>query len=156
MYPAEQIPTVFVTQRVRFAQAPILLSGNIPMGANPGYDNMNIPGHHDHLFVYGTLKRNQNNHHLLKGCTYIGEAEAPGRLYDCGPFPMAVLDSEQYIHGEVYRVLSHIWGALDRLEGHPHFYERRLVHTKEGQLVWVYYYQQNVDNLLHIPEGIWA
>ena len=39
----------------------------------------------ERLFVYGTLKRGQPNHHLLQFCPYQGEAVMPGLLlYDRG------------------------------------------------------------------------
>jgi len=44
------------------------------------------------VFVYGSLKRGQSNHHLLSATSFQGEARAPGLvLHDLGPFPMAIV-----------------------------------------------------------------
>jgi len=45
----------------------------------------------DLVFVYGSLKRGQSNHHWLTAASFQGEAQAPGLvLHDLGPFPMAI------------------------------------------------------------------
>jgi len=45
----------------------------------------------DLVFVYGSLKRGQANHHLLSTARFEGEARAGGLvLHDLGPFPMAI------------------------------------------------------------------
>jgi len=45
----------------------------------------------DLVFVYGSLKRGQSNHHLIATACFEGEAQAPGLvLHDLGPFPMAI------------------------------------------------------------------
>ena len=37
------------------------------------------------VFVYGTLRRGEHNHHWLEGCRWLGEAELPGAvLHDLG------------------------------------------------------------------------
>ena len=57
-----------------------------PEGQQPGSDPAL-----ELVFVYGSLKRGQSNHHLLAATTFQGEARAPGLvLHDLGPFPMAI------------------------------------------------------------------
>ncbi len=47
------------------------------------------------VFVYGSLKRGQRNHHLIATARFEGEAQAPGLvLHDLGPFPMAIAAPE--------------------------------------------------------------
>ena len=80
-----------------------------------------------YLFVYGTLKRGQRNHGLLRGQTFVGEAvTAPlYRLFDFGPYPCLVPAPEggKAIHGEVFLVQAALLPRLDRLEGAPTVYQ---------------------------------
>ncbi len=71
----------------------------------------------DHLFVYGTLRR-QSPHPMavwLRSCAaWIGEAIMPGTLYDCGSYPVAVAGS-RLVLGDLYR-LRDPQPALARLD----------------------------------------
>lgn len=79
------------------------------------------------LFVYGTLKRGQRNHRLLLGAPFGGEARIDGvRLYDLGPFPMAIAEAGFHIEGELFGVDARLLAELDRFEGSPRLYERIL------------------------------
>jgi len=88
------------------------------------------------VFVYGTLKTRGSNNGLLRraGGQFLG--------YDCihvdaaafinfGSFPAMVYPigqagkHKQLIRGEVWYGPDEILRALDQLEGHPHFFERR-------------------------------
>ncbi|MCP9905430.1 gamma-glutamylcyclotransferase [Cyanobium sp. BA5m-10] len=43
------------------------------------------------VFIYGSLKRGQPNHHRLASATSLGEGQFEGvQLFDLGPFPMTV------------------------------------------------------------------
>nr|WP_254626280.1 gamma-glutamylcyclotransferase family protein [Myxococcus sp. CA039A] len=66
------------------------------------------------------------NHHLLRGARLIGPARTQPRftLYDYGPFPALASRGTDAVEGEVYEVDALMLAALDRLEGHPRFYER--------------------------------
>ncbi|AKQ68193.1 hypothetical protein A176_005105 [Myxococcus hansupus] len=78
------------------------------------------------VFVYGTLLSGEPNHRLLRGARRIGSARTQPRfsLYDYGPFPALASRGKHAVEGEVYEVDTFILAALDRLEGHPHFYQR--------------------------------
>ena len=79
------------------------------------------------LFVYGTLKRGQRNHALLLGAPFGGEARIDGmRLYDLGPFPMAIAEAGFHIEGELFGVDARLLAELDRFERSPRLYERIL------------------------------
>ena len=63
----------------------------------------------EHLFVYGTLRRNHAPPELwdlMKSLRWIGKASAQGQLYDLGEYPGAVFnsDSRNKIEGEVYKL----------------------------------------------------
>lgn len=90
------------------------------------------------MFVYGTLKRGEKNHHWLEGASWQGEAELSGvLLHDLGPFPMAVIGEGTAI-GEVYAVEERGLARLDELEGYPRLYDRQMLTLNDGRHAWVY------------------
>ena len=90
------------------------------------------------VFVYGTLKRGEKNHHWLEGASWQGEAELPGVvLHDLGPFPMAVIGAGLAL-GEVYAVEGSGLAKLDELEGYPRLYNRQVMELVDGRRAWVY------------------
>jgi len=104
------------------------------------------------VFVYGTLKRDFGNHHLLNGSKFIGKALTKEKyaLYVSGiPF---VIENEpvSQIAGEVYKVDEKTLVRLDRLEGHPGWYCRKIVDVsvdgRDGDAAerkmkaWIYFF----------------
>ena len=81
------------------------------------------------VFVYGSLKKGYTNHQLLKHAELLSEGRTHGIMLHLGGFP-AIVDGKAQVFGELYKVTPEILATLDRLEGHPHFYERRLVTIK--------------------------
>jgi gamma-glutamylcyclotransferase (GGCT)/AIG2-like uncharacterized protein YtfP len=81
------------------------------------------------LFVYGTLLRGERNHRLLAGAAFLGEARtgAGFRLVDLGSFPAMYRGGRGRVRGEVFAVDAETLAAVDRLEGHPAYYERVVV-----------------------------
>lgn len=73
------------------------------------------------VFVYGTLKSDGRNHHLLKRGRFVGMAstEPKFRLLDAygGGFPYLV-PGERSILGELYDIDGGTLFSLDRLEGY--------------------------------------
>ena len=97
-----------------------------------------LPQERQLVFVYGTLKRGEKNHHWLEGASWQGEAELSGvLLHDLGPFPMAVIGEGTAI-GEVYAVEEHGLARLDELEGYPRLYDRQMLSLNDGRRAWVY------------------
>jgi len=114
------------------------------------------------VFVYGTLKEGQSNHRLLNRSLFTGRDAAPGILYTGPAFPMAIeigsLTGDPVvpmINGELYEVDDNTLENLDRLEGHPDFYERKEVTLESGQIAWIYYWQGEIERLRFIPQGEW-
>ncbi|MBE2202970.1 MAG: gamma-glutamylcyclotransferase [Chthoniobacterales bacterium] len=101
------------------------------------------------VFVYGTLKRGFGNHRVMADAG--GEFICEGRTVT--PLPLVaqglpfLLDQPGHGHrveGEVYRVGdSRGWDRLDRLEGHPDFYRRRLIEVEgtdgDRYEAWAYF-----------------
>ena len=102
------------------------------------------------VFVYGTLKRFQPNHSLLKEAKYLGTATCSGILLDLGMFPalLECADGGQNVEGELFEVKDQaMWDSLDRLEGHPNHYKRLPIQTSNG---WAYtYIYQRYDQNNH-------
>lgn len=81
------------------------------------------------MFVYGTLKRGHQNHHLL--APYLVEVEEATlldhTLLACDWCPGAIPAPGERVHGEVVLVrdIRAALVALDALEEHPTWYRRR-------------------------------
>jgi gamma-glutamylcyclotransferase (GGCT)/AIG2-like uncharacterized protein YtfP len=74
---------------------------------------MPVPGV-PHLFVYGTLRHGQPNAGLLEGLARL-PATCPGRLHDCGPYPVLAL-GKGTVSGELVPLDLARLAALDALE----------------------------------------
>lgn len=86
------------------------------------------------VFVYGTLLRGECNHRLLRSARLVCAAITAPRylLVDLGAFPAMLDTGRTAVRGEVYACDASTLAALDRLEGHPRFYERRTVSLARG------------------------
>lgn len=121
----------------------------------------------DRLFVYGTLRRGQQNHHLLgPSATYLGQACMRGaRLYSVAGayYPVAVASSDprDVVIGELYSVSDpSVFRELDEFEealGPDPLFRREQVNilAADGGEVssWVYLYNQPTQDLSRIPSG---
>ena len=111
------------------------------------------------VFVYGTLKRGQDNHDCLSGSTYMGRRRLiGGQLHDRGLYPMALLTgrSDSVIHGELFCVSEAGLRRLDQLEGYPGFYDRTALQLSDGTTAWVYHgTSEQVTPYPCIPLGDW-
>jgi len=115
------------------------------------------PARERHLvFVYGTLKSGEKNHHWLEGASFQGEAELNGVvLHDLGPFPMAVVGEGTAI-GEVYAVEGSGLAPLDELEGYPRLYGRQVFSLSDGRRAWVYLGRpRQVRHAPVVAGGLW-
>lgn len=110
------------------------------------------------LFVYGTLKSGQENHHYCAGVLSKEPARIEGRLFDYGEYPALVLGGG-VVHGELLTFENDdVLEVLDEIEEvHNGVYERSLhpvhvgVKTEEA---WVYH-QTAVTEGDYLPEGRW-
>jgi gamma-glutamylcyclotransferase (GGCT)/AIG2-like uncharacterized protein YtfP/cation transport regulator ChaC len=71
------------------------------------------------VFVYGTLRKNEENHRLLSHAKHIAaQAWTKGKLFDTGfGYPAMSLNSEEWTYGELYEVDEDTLSQLDQLEG---------------------------------------
>lgn len=115
---------------------------------------------HKHLvFVYGSLMRGFGNNGLLREQSFQGNATADSlSLFSLGAFP-AALHGSGSVKGELWLVDDDALARLDRLEGHPTFYERQdhVALTESGHEVGMqmYIYQGNPSETERIPDGCW-
>jgi gamma-glutamylcyclotransferase (GGCT)/AIG2-like uncharacterized protein YtfP len=120
------------------------------------------------VFVYGTLMRGQINHELLAGAELIGEGvtcrafgfyAGPDRGADADELPQIPYAYEQpasgdavvQVQGEVWAVDADILMALDQLEGHPDWYQRKSVRVLISE--------KDIETFMYIipgkaPEGL--
>ncbi len=103
------------------------------------------------VFVYGTLKRCQRNHHVLAGQEFLGEAcTLPRyRIYE-GGHPCLVEDERTggRVQGEVWSVTDEVLEKLDHFEGVPDLYSRRAIAIERfAPPVWAYFYNGDVSGL---------
>jgi len=92
------------------------------------------------LFVYGSLKKGFDNHHLLsKYAKRIGKAITMSKIGmfedSFGNYPYLIPVPQMRIHGELYEIhRKEILEKLNRFEGYPDYYDRKkiLVKTHRG------------------------
>ena len=79
--------------------------------------------------MYGTLRRGGPNHALLARARLVGPATTVERhALFVEEFPyLAPVPAVHRVRGEVYAVDAATLAEIDRLEGHPTWYERRPV-----------------------------
>jgi gamma-glutamylcyclotransferase (GGCT)/AIG2-like uncharacterized protein YtfP len=80
------------------------------------------------LFVYGTLRRGNNNPHaewLRANSRFVGEGSITGTLHRVGEYTGLVPGDGPAVHGEVFELHdpAEAWRLLDEYEGDA--YERR-------------------------------
>lgn len=111
------------------------------------------------LFVYGTLKRGQRNHGLMRETRFLSEAVTEPRytLLDLGSFPGMFPGGSTAVHGELYEVGPELLARLDRHEGVPRFYIRTTVHMAERTCVQSYLLvdPDRIRDGLPVCDGTW-
>lgn len=98
-----------------------------------------------HLFVYGTLRAQQQGAALLHGCEQVGHGAVHGTLYDIdGEYPALLLYGETVVRGEIWRCPADALLRLDEYEGVGEHLFRRIAHevventTGETYPCWLY------------------
>jgi gamma-glutamylcyclotransferase (GGCT)/AIG2-like uncharacterized protein YtfP/cation transport regulator ChaC len=116
-----------------------------------------------HLFVYGTLRRHERNHHFLKDAIRVAEqAWTYGELFDTHlGYPMLKASNTKKVYGEVYEISEVQLKEIDILEDYQegsseNLYERVLqsvfIDTKTIQ-AYVYLSEKSCNQV--IPSGDW-
>ena len=119
-----------------------------------------------HVFVYGTLKRNERNHAYLVQAHFAGATQtaddqyvmmafhsrtSPGR-FSPGVLRAAALDHPfGFIEGEVFEVSDTQLQALDRLENVGTSYDRDSVILQDGRSAFIYIKRHGAEGILPSP-----
>jgi gamma-glutamylcyclotransferase (GGCT)/AIG2-like uncharacterized protein YtfP len=116
-----------------------------------------------HLFLYGTLLPElapRELGHYVQRLRDRGQAFVPGRLYDVGPFPGAVVDptANSQIQGRLFELPDDpaVLEALDYYEDDKLFTRTAadVTPVDEGSVAaWVYVYNQELDDATLIEHG---
>lgn len=117
------------------------------------------------VFVYGTLRKNEGNHGLLKNALLIAEqAWIYGELFDTGlGYPAMKRSDQKKVYGELYEVDEAILSVLDRLEDYEENREDNLydriktqIYMDKGEFsAYVYIAKQEGLCKEPIPHGDW-
>ncbi|MDQ6598744.1 gamma-glutamylcyclotransferase family protein [Bacillus salipaludis] len=120
-----------------------------------------------HVFVYGTLRKDDRNHKLLKDAVCIAShCFTEGRLFDSHQgYPFLVQSTDSRVVGELYIVDDAQLSDLDGLEdyngvGKDNLYNRveQVIHTGTGDFlafVYVLPESKNFKNMKLIESGDW-
>lgn len=96
------------------------------------------------VFVYGTLKTGEPNHHWLTDANngyakFFANATTTKKMpliiatrYNI-PFLLNKPDTGKYIIGEVYEIDEQMMGKLDILEDYPNLYQREIQNMNIGK-----------------------
>lgn len=97
------------------------------------------------VFVYGSLLRGGQYHHLIRGAPCEGPARTAPlfTLVDLGPYPALVPGGCTAVHGELYKADDALLQRLDELEGHPDFYQRQIIPLDDGRTAQSYLLAQS-------------
>lgn len=93
------------------------------------------------IFVYGTLRRDGRLHgYYMDKATFQRMVKTAPKftLYSLGGCPGLVEGGTTAVVGEVYECPAEVVEYLDRLEGHPHCYERKVIDLEDGSRVQAY------------------
>lgn len=109
-----------------------------------------VPPKPTRVWVYGTLKNGYGNHGLLRGSIFVGEAVSPNIfkikcVSPSGGFPI-IMHGYDAVLGEVYDVDDATLRALDRLEGTPHMYQRKMMTLDKFGVVSYYHWRETSNN----------
>jgi gamma-glutamylcyclotransferase (GGCT)/AIG2-like uncharacterized protein YtfP len=123
--------------------------------------------------VYGTLKKGYSNNYMIGEAKYIGDGKINAVLIKYEGFPGCVFYRniepnhpskafccDMWTCVEVYQVTGNMLAAMDRLESHPNWYKRELIHVSQGSFTgeaWVYGLKPSalIDQKKIVKDGRW-
>jgi gamma-glutamylcyclotransferase (GGCT)/AIG2-like uncharacterized protein YtfP len=129
------------------------------------------PGPVRSLFVYGTLRKGEERHHVLarRGVSPGETATVAGTLLDFGDYPGLVVDDRKpAVAGELYSVTDadSLFAELDPIETFHGFgvpgslYRRAIVRAASPKgavtLAWTYVYDGSREGVRTIESGDWS
>ena len=115
----------------------------------------------EYIAVYGSLRKGLHNHRVLgTDRDFIGEGIVRGfGMYSLGMYPALVREgTHSDVVVEMYQVSDKTMKCVDKLEGFPSYYTRKLCPISiEGEMVpaWVYYMKGSLTDGF-VPSGDWT
>ncbi|MED0948833.1 gamma-glutamylcyclotransferase [Bacillus mobilis] len=119
-----------------------------------------------HVFVYGTLRKEQSNAHFMQGAICIADgAWMYGKLFDTNEgYPAMICSNEDKVYGEVYEVNDDVLQKIDELEeytGHAEsdLYDRitKTIYLADREIRAFVYVAQDKEMLKEfIVSGDWV
>lgn len=112
--------------------------------------------------VYGSLRKGLHNHVAIMSCARHVDGFVEGfSMYDLGMYPAVSMEdpkTQTEVLVELYEIKDEATSVrLDRLEGYPHYYNRKLTKVKTtlgDKVAWIYY-QKGKLNLPVVEKGDW-
>ena len=112
------------------------------------------------LVVYRTLMTGEGNHCLCANAVNITPCTIVGTLYDTGwGFPAFEQTGDTVVHAELIEIPFEDWPNVDRLEGYPRLYDRKLIQATfvdgSTDTGWVYIMNNLPAQAKAIQSGDW-
>lgn len=112
------------------------------------------------LIVYGTLMSGERNHRFCQNAISLKPCTITGTLYDTGyGFPAFEPLGDTIVKAELIEVPIEDWPNVDRLEGYPRLYDRKLMDFElpDGSTIqaWIYIMNELPPQAKVISSGDW-
>ena len=134
------------------------------MDPNPQPTRPEAPG--THVFVYGTLRRGDDNDITLRrpAPVFVGEACIAGAMYHLGAYPGVLLGGTSLVVGEVYAISETLERDIDALEAvYPQqtdeYFKRHILVEVAGRALDCIVYEINLRYVAgrpRVPGGDWV
>lgn len=103
------------------------------------------------LFVYGSLKKDFSNHHLLNKAGFIKTCKTKDKftMLDFGEYPALIEKPSYTIEGELYEIDDNdlkTQKEIDELEEYPALYDKKIIQLDSDELAFMYYIKDNIIN----------
>lgn len=112
------------------------------------------------LFVYGTLKRGERNHHIMQhainhGCYHTASNYL---LVELGSYPGMIEKSYegQSIQGELFEIPCSLLDELNKIEEAPNLFYLEPITLANGSKAIAYLYKQSTKGAKILSKGIWS
>ncbi|GAB4200390.1 MAG: gamma-glutamylcyclotransferase [Thermoflexibacter sp.] len=109
------------------------------------------------VFVYGTLRKGESNHHYLKeGLLIEDEVWAKGyTMYDLVAYPFAVPTAVGQIKGEIWQIDERCLAKIDKLEGIEEGLYTRIFDNALQAYIYVRPNSKGLVGIPQITQGDW-
>jgi len=108
--------------------------------------------------VYGSLRHGMHNHRLIEHCELVGIEWIKGdwEMISLGGFPGIIESDGKEILIELYKVTDEITAKrLDRLEGYPDFYNKKIIDTVYGPAEIYFLDKHKYNDYPTVESGDW-